>query len=128
MQLKTKTKQSLRWKSPIALNWQRISQQIKLVNKLYSWGRPTYFNWQKAKLKGKIYQRPDGQLEILELDDFIQMQVLKGKDLPKSQKLPKYCNQTLQQRRLINGILWSCNDWAALSFDGKVQEVWRVLK
>jgi len=128
MQLKTKTKQSLRWKSPIAFNWQRISQQRKLVKRLYSWGRPTYFNWQKAKLKGKIYQRPDGKLEILELDDFIQMQVLKGKNLPKTHKLPKYCKQTLQQRRLINGILWSCNDWAALSFDGKVQEVWRVLK
>lgn len=128
MHTKTKTKQSLRWQSSIPFNWQRISQQRKLVKQLYSWGKPTYFNWYKAKLKGKIYKHPNGQLEILELDDFIQMQVIKGKNLPKIKQLSKYCNQTLQQRQLINGNLLSCNDWAALTFEGKVQEVWRVLK
>jgi len=58
----------------------------------------------------------------------MQMQVLKGDNLGTVHKLSSYCGQPLRQRTLARGVLWSCGDWAALALDGKVREVWRVLR
>jgi len=83
------------------------------------------FDWYREKLHGHIYQRPDA--EVLERDDFMQMQVLKGGDLGTVKNLSDYCAHPLRQRQLARGILWTCGEWAALVFEDKVQEVWRVL-
>jgi tetratricopeptide (TPR) repeat protein len=117
-----------RWDWPIPFEWQSLSAQPAVINKLYAWGRPISFNWYREKLRGHIYQHPDGHIEVLELEDFMQMQVLKGDNLESVHKLSNYCGQPLRQRTLAKGELWSCGNWAALALDGKVQEVWRILR
>jgi hypothetical protein len=116
------------WEWPIPFKWQPLSEQGTVMEELYGWGRPISFNWYREQLRGHIYQHPDGRVAVLELDDFMQMQVLKGEHLGQVSQLSHYCGQTLRQRHLARGILWSCGDWAALTFENKVQEVWRVLR
>jgi hypothetical protein len=116
------------WEWPIPFEWQPLSEQTTVMNELYRWERPISFNWYREQLRGHIYQRPDGRVAVLELDDFMQMQVLKGDNLGHVSQLSNYCGQALRQRHLARGILWSCSDWAALTFEDKVEEVWRVLR
>ncbi|MGH8569905.1 MAG: hypothetical protein ACREXU_18350, partial [Gammaproteobacteria bacterium] len=77
---------------------------------------------------GHIYRRPDGAAEILELDNFLQMQVLRGERLARAGDLEAYCQQRLRPRPLPQGTLWSCDNWAALTSGDEVQEVWWVAK
>ena len=116
------------WEWPIPFKWQPLSEQTRVMEKLYGWERPISFNWYREQLRGHIYERPDGRFAVLELDDFMQMQVLKGDNLGDVSQLSSYCGESLRQRTLANGILWSCSDWAALTFEDKVREVWRVLR
>ncbi len=85
------------------------------------------FDWFKDNLHGHIYQRPDGSAEVLELDNFVQMQVLKGESLGTAKSLKKYCRNPLQERQLVQGKLLSCGYWAALVKGGDVKEIWSVL-
>lgn len=112
---------------PIPFKWQKISEQEAVMNRLSDWEEPIPIDLSE-KLRGHIYQRPNGGVEVLELEEFMQMQVLKGDNLGTVHKLSNYCGQPLRQRTLANGELWSCGNWAALAFDGKVQEVWRILR
>jgi len=114
------------WEWPIPFTWQALSTQVSVRIKLNQW-KKTPFDWYREKLHGHIYQHPDGHVEVLELDDFMQMQVLKGGDLGTVKNLSEYCGQPLRQRQLARGVLWTCGEWAALVFEDKVQEVWRVL-
>ena len=116
------------WEWPIPFKWQPLSEQTRVMEELYGWERPISFNWYREQLRGHIYERPDGRFAVLELDDFMQMQVLKGDNLGDVNQLSNYCGESLRQRTLANGILWSCSDWAALTFEDKVREVWRVLR
>ncbi|MDM8560712.1 tetratricopeptide repeat protein [Candidatus Parabeggiatoa sp. HSG14] len=115
------------WKWPIPFEWQPLSEQMAVMDKLYEWGKPIAFNWYRGdKLRGHIYQHPN--TEVLELDDYMQMQVLKGDDLGTVNQLPNYCGQPLRKRTLATGVLWSCGEWTALAFDNKIREVWRILR
>jgi hypothetical protein len=90
--------------------------------------KPIRFDWVKEKLQGHIYRHPDGRAEVLELDQFVQMQVLQGGQLGLVRDLPAYCARPLRQRTLVQGVVWSCDDWAALALGDAVQEVWWVAK
>jgi tetratricopeptide (TPR) repeat protein len=90
--------------------------------------KPIPFDWVKEKLHGHIYRHPDGRAEVLELDQFVQMQVLRGGQLGLVRDLSAYCARPLRQRTLVQGVVWSCDDWAALALGNAVQEVWWVAK
>ncbi|MGH8608719.1 MAG: hypothetical protein ACREX9_15270 [Gammaproteobacteria bacterium] len=94
---------------------------------LQGW-RAIPFDWFKDKLHGHIYRRPDGAGEVLEIDQFVQMQVLRGEPLGSVRALSAYCGQPLRQRTLSNGVVWSCADWAALALGDQVRELWWVAR
>lgn len=94
---------------------------------LAGWER-TPFDWYKSKLHGHIYRRPDASAEVLELDGFVQMQVLRGDQLGSEVKLRAKCAGALRQRSLGSDTAWSCGNWAALTRDGRVVEVWWVAR
>lgn len=95
--------------------------------RLAGW-RVTAFDWYREQLHGHIYRRPDGGAEVLELDRFVQMQVLRGNDLGSVAALPDYCPRPLRRRELARGTVWSCDDWAALSHGQAVSEIWKVAR
>ena len=82
----------------------------------------------KDKLQGSIYRHPEGGAEVLELDHFVQMQVLRGERLGRVGELAAYCAQPVRQRPLVQGIVWSCDHWAALALGDTIKEVWWVAK
>ena len=97
-----------------------------------TWHLPTkFYHWSKNDelrlydLYEEIYQDPDGNAEILLLRKKVEMVVLKKPDVIIND-LPAYCEQPLRTRRLVNGILSSCQEWAALVVDDVVEEVWVV--
>jgi tetratricopeptide (TPR) repeat protein len=94
---------------------------------LYPW-EAMEFDWFGDKLHGHIYRSPSGDAEVLELDQFVQMQVLKGKDLSRVRDLSAHCANALRTRSLHQGKLWSCDTWAALERDGEVKELWWIAK
>jgi len=114
------------WQAPF--KWQRLSEQTQVMNKLKSksWQKPIAFSFNN-QLNGHIYQSTDKRTAVLELDDYMQMQIIKRNHLGTVKALQNYCGQ-LRPRTLARGVLWSCDDWAALTFEGEVREIWRVLR
>jgi len=95
-----------------------------------TWKLPTKFeHWAKNDevrlhdLYEEIYRHPDGN--VLLLGEEVEMVVLKKPDVTIND-LPAYCEQPLRSRRLVNGRLWSCQEWAALVVDERVKEVWVI--
>jgi hypothetical protein len=105
---------------------ERLSSQAR-QNRLQGW-QAIPFDWYKDKLHGSIYRHPEGGAEVLELDRFVQMQVLRGERLGRVGDLAAYCARPVRQRPLVQGVVWSCNDWAALALGDTVKEVWWVAK
>jgi hypothetical protein len=119
--------QPLPWKWPVsATGFERLSAQARQTL-LQGW-EAIPFDWYKDKLHGHIYRQPGGKAEVLELDHFVQMQVLKGERLGRVRELAAYCARPLRQRPLVRGTVWSCDNWAALALGDRVQEVWWVAK
>ncbi len=114
------------WIWPVPFKWQRLSEQTQVMSKLKSWQKPISFSFNN-QLNGHIYQSTDKRTTVLELDDYMQMQIIKGNHLGTVKALQNYCGQ-LRPRTLARGVLWSCDDWAALTFEGEVREIWRVLR
>jgi Putative Zn-dependent protease, contains TPR repeats len=128
-----KSTQPLPWRWPLPrAGLERLSPEA-IQNTLQGW-QAIPFDWFKDKLHGHIYRRPDGGAAVLELDQFVQMQVLRGGPLGRVQDLAAYCAQPLQgatptttptvPRRVVR----SCEDWAALTLGEQVQEVWWVAR
>jgi tetratricopeptide (TPR) repeat protein len=113
------------WPLPRA-GLERLSPEAERTT-LQGW-QATPFDWFKDKLHGHIYRRPDGVGEVLEIDQFVQMQVLRGESLGSVRALAAYCGQPLRQRTLSNGMVWSCADWAALALGDQVRELWWVAR
>jgi hypothetical protein len=63
------------------------------------------FDGYKDKLQGSFYRHPEGEAEVLELDHFVQMQVLRGERLGRVGELAAYCARPLRQRPLVQGIV-----------------------
>ena len=122
-----KSVQPLPWRWPLPLaGFEGLSPEA-MRSTLRGW-QAIGFDWFKGKLHGHIYRRPDGAAEVLELDQFVQMQVLRGERLARAADLEAYCRQPVRPRPLPQGTLWSCDDWAALTSGDEVQEVWWVAK
>ncbi len=83
-------------------------------------------DWFKDNLRGHIYRRPDRQAEVLEIDGFVQMQVLKGGHFGTVESLQKYCSRPLRKRRLAESNLYSCGSWACLTIDNEISELWLI--
>ncbi|MEN8128882.1 MAG: M48 family metalloprotease [Pseudomonadota bacterium] len=113
------------WQWPLpASGFHRLSPEM-WNDKLKNWNSLS-FDWLGGDLHGHIFRSPDSDAEILELDQFIQMQVIKGEGLGSRQALDSYCGQTMRSRVLSRGTLWSCNDWAALTIGADVREIWWI--
>ncbi|OAD19021.1 TPR repeat-containing protein [Candidatus Thiomargarita nelsonii] len=87
--------------------------------------------WRKSdvrlyKIYEQFYQEPKGATEVLALRGRVEMVVLKNLGNVTKDDLPAFCGQALRERRVVNGSLWSCQNWAALVVDGEVAEVWVV--
>ncbi len=104
-----------------------LSQLTKNVRKTQLGGWKTIrFDWFIENLHGHIFQRPDGKAEVLELDNFVQMQVLKGGVPGLTVSLKDFCDRPLRGRQLAHGELISCDSWAALLKGGEVKELWSI--
>ena len=123
----TKSVQRSPWRWPLPLTGFEGHSPEAMQTTLRGW-QAIDFDWVKDKLHGHIYRRPDGLAEVLELDQFVQMQVLRGEGLGRARDLGAHCAQRLKPRELSQGVVWSCDDWAALSSGDEVQEVWWVAK
>ncbi len=116
------------WQWPIPLEQTRtaLSEQPQTMKMLKSWGEPIPFDLHAntEKLRGHFYLSPDQHIEILEWDDYVAMQVLKGDNLVAIQNLSNYCGQPIRKRTVVSGHLWSCDNWTALELQGQIREVW----
>jgi tetratricopeptide (TPR) repeat protein len=110
---------------PIPFAWNPLSGQASVQATLngLKW-IPVNLSSQ-ASLRGKIYYTAN-QDEVLELDDYLQMQVVKGEWVLDAFR--NECARPLRPRQVPSGTLWSCGKWAALEKGGKVREVWGVLR
>jgi len=77
-------------------------------------------------IREQIYRHPNGSAEVLALKKRVEMVVLKKLGHLTTEDLAAYCGQPLRQRVVMNGTIWTCQDWAALVVGEKVQEVWVV--
>lgn len=115
------------WRWPLTVKGLEQVASQTIARELAGWKKKD-IDWVKDHLHGHIYLRPDGGAAVLELDQFVQMQVLNGNGLVAAAELTGYCNTSLRQRRLPQGVLNSCDDWAALVTENQVNELWWIAK
>jgi hypothetical protein len=72
----------------------------------------------------EIYEHPNGIASVLGLRRRVEMVVLK--QLDNINELSDYCGEPLRERGVVNGVLLSCDNWAALVVGEEVREVWVV--
>lgn len=86
------------------------------------------FDWASADLHGFIHQRNDEDIEMLEMDHFIQMQVLRGNPVADMNKINSYCNYPFMKRKLDVDEIWTCDNWAVLVVNQQAKEIWYIHK
>jgi hypothetical protein len=90
----------------------------------------TLDGWQKNSVSRlydvdeEIYELPNGIASVLGLRRRVEMVVLK--QLDNINELSDYCGEPLRERGVVNGVLLSCDNWAALVVGEEVREVWVV--
>ena len=94
---------------------------------MHNW-RSYRINLDQAELKGHLFSSQDGQSELLELDEFVHMKVLKHQYLGTVADLKGYCKTPLRKRNLAQGTVWTCKNWAVLSLNNTIQEAWWMAK
>lgn len=120
------TAQLLPWQWPLQVTGDKpLSAEDKSI--LQSWKRID-FDWFTKGLQGHIYQRPEDGAEVLELDQFVHMQVLKETGLSNIQKLSGFCAKPLRQHILASGTVWSCDHWGVMTQGDKIKEAWWIAK
>jgi len=100
---------------------------VEARQRLSRWDK-TALDWHTEDLHGTSYRSPDDTAAVLELDGFVQLQVIRGSRLPSKNNLSASCDRALRYRRLQRGEIASCNDWAALLIGGAVAELWRITR
>ncbi len=113
-------------------NWLFTTSLQPLTNtdrkKLNAGWHSLEFDWAAADLHGFIHQRNDDYIEMLELNNTIQLQVLKGNPVADLNKIERYCRYPLvKQQQDINEV-WTCDNWAVLVSDQQAKEIWYVQK
>ena len=86
------------------------------------------FDWASAGLHGFIHQRNDEDIEMLEMDNTINLQVLKGNPVADINKINSYCAFPLTKRILDEDEVWTCGNWAVLVTDQQAKEIWYLQK
>ncbi|BCX80818.1 hypothetical protein MIT9_P0394 [Methylomarinovum caldicuralii] len=84
------------------------------------------FDWFRAKLYGFIHRVPHHTAEVMEMDQYLQLQVTRT-GLPSSeQAVARACPQPLRRRRIFQGTVVTCGNWAVLLRDGRPREAWWI--
>ena len=113
---------TLPWKPPVEVGTDLLEGKAR--DRFSSGWDPITFEWGSEALAGHIYRKPDGTA-VLDLDDFVEMVVFRGKNLGSAETLLKQCGKPAMERHVGGGTLFGYGpQWAALVRDGKVQEVW----
>lgn len=115
----------LPWRWPVAAEG-TLPLTPTLRAKLFRGWEAIPFDWFQAKLYGFIHRSPDRQAEVMEMDQFIQLQVVKTALRVTTEQLPKLCPQPLTRHRLLNGELFTCGHWAVLVRDQHPVEAWWI--
>jgi tetratricopeptide (TPR) repeat protein len=101
-----------------------IAHDVAIWRTLQQWERKNKpLEFQGRGLEGQIHRSRTA--DVLELDGRVEMVVLKKPPITPS-RLSRYCGQTLYKNRVMNGMLWYCDNWTALVVNGKVKEIWVV--
>jgi tetratricopeptide (TPR) repeat protein len=88
----------------------------------------TSFDWASANLHGFIHQHNNEDIEMLEMNQSIQMQVLKGNSVVDINKINTYCAYPLiKQKQDVNEV-WTCSNWAVLVANQQAKEIWYLQK
>ncbi len=115
----------LPWRWPVADHQATAPLTPSLRAKLFPSWEATPFDYFQAKLYGFIHRSPDRTAEVMEMDQFVQLQVVKQLTLSLEQ-LPKFCSHPLLRHRLLSGELLTCDHWAVLTRDGQAIEAWWI--
>jgi tetratricopeptide (TPR) repeat protein len=86
------------------------------------------FDWASADLHGYIHQRNDGDIEMLEMSQAIQIQVLKGNPVADITKISTYCKHEMIKRKMDADEVWTCDNWAVLVSNQQAKEIWYIQK
>jgi len=111
---------------PIEFVWKPLSTQESIMSTLETYEQLEFKLSRQATSQGHIYYTPQRDRQVLEIGDYLNMQVVKG-DWALNE-FTNECRSPLRQRLIASGTLWSCNKWAVLEKGGRVKEVWGVLK
>lgn len=111
---------------PIEFVWQPLSTQESIMSVLETYEQLEFKLSRQATSQGSIYYTPPRDRQVLEIGDYLNVQVVKG-DWALNE-FTNECRSPLRQRLIASGTLWSCNKWAVLEKGGRVKEVWGVLK
>jgi tetratricopeptide (TPR) repeat protein len=117
-------KSSWRWPLP-EMNSGLLTDQARAS--VQNW-RSQRIALDQSQLNGHLYTSPNDQSELLELDEFVQMKVLKNQNMGTIAKLPGTCKSALQRRTMAKGIVWTCRNWAVLTLNDTIQEAWWMAK
>ena len=110
------------WDLPVALKNGKPLNQVDY--KFLDGWKQISVNWAIDNLSGHIYQRKDKQAELLELDGYVQMQVLKNRQFETPTEIVKKCRQAMNKRTTSQGDVWTCGNWAILVQDKRIKEAW----
>jgi hypothetical protein len=121
---------------PVPWQWPYAKEQMLLDTQtrqslLNNW-RVTEFDWATASLHGFIHQSPNKRSELLEVSQFVQMQVMRVEQPPVPafalNQLQSYCPYPLAKSTLEAAEIWSCDQWAVYVVNQTVVEIWRHAK
>jgi tetratricopeptide (TPR) repeat protein len=115
----------LPWRWPVADHQATAPLTPSLRAKLFPGWEAIPFDYFQAKLYGFIHRSPDRRVAVLEMDQFVQLQVVKQFTLSLEQ-LPRFCSHPLLRHRLLGGELFTCDHWAVLTRDGQATEAWWI--
>ncbi len=116
----------------LELNWLFTTGNQPLLSsdrkKIQTDWTSTSFDWASIDLHGFIHQHNNGSIEMLEMNQSIQMQVLKGNSVVDMNKINSYCSAPFMKRKLDVGEVWTCGNWAVLLANQQVKEIWYLQK
>ncbi len=97
-----------------------------LRSRLFAGWESISFDWFRAKLYGFIHRAPQRESEVMEMDQFIQLQVTRRGLPARVEKIAAFCPRPMRRRRILKGRLLTCGHWAVLVRDGRPVEAWMV--
>lgn len=113
----------LPWQPPFA-NQGAAPLTPSLRQKLFGGWQSLPFDWFKPKLYGFIHQDPNRGAEVLEMNQFIQLQKISADFTVPPQSLQRYCPHPINRMPVAQGEVFSCPPWAALIRGQKIAELW----